>query len=135
MILLDKEQIETISNDKSLTLTNLRVQYHNKEWGKAKIVSILLENISSIEIAYKSNVTFIVFATIISILTIVEGSYLIYGLAISVIFVLLFLVSRRHYFIIYSKGGGKINLLVKGMKTKSILEFLNKVETNILNRN
>lgn len=132
MILLNEEKVEVTSNDGSLTLTNLRVQHENKEWGKAKIVSILLKNISSIEITYKSNIVFIILAVVVFLLTIIEGTYILYGAILSIIFTLLFLTSRRHYFIISSKGGAKINLLIKGMKTKNILEFLNKIERKII---
>lgn len=132
MILLAEEKIEVTSDNKALTLTNIRVQYQIREWGKAKIVSILLKNISSVEITYKSNIVFAGIAIVVLLLTVIEGSYILYGAFISIVFALLFFISRRHYLIISSKGGAKINLLVKGMKTSSILEFLNKVEKNII---
>jgi len=36
MILLNEEKVVVTSNDSTLKLTNLRVQYENKEWGKSK---------------------------------------------------------------------------------------------------
>lgn len=131
MILLKQEKIDVTSDNGSLILTNIRVQYQVNELGKAKITSILLKNIASIEVTYKSNLLFAVIAAIVLATSLLASSYLFYGAIVSIIFIVLFILSRRHYLVISSKGGAKVNLLVKGMKTDKVLGFLNRIEENI----
>ena len=131
--LLKNETIITQSNLGAVTLTNVRIQYATKEWGKEHMVSILLKNISSIEASYKSNII-LVFLAVASIVGafIMGAEYLIGIIIISTILLIVFFLTRQHYLIISSNGGAKINFLVKGMKTKEILAFLNKVEQAII---
>lgn len=53
--LLGHEKIITTSGNGNAILTNLRIQYSDKNWGKAYTLSILLKNISTIEVNYKNN--------------------------------------------------------------------------------
>lgn len=50
-------------------MTNLRFRYSDVEWGKAHIVSVMLEKISSIEVRYKSRP----FLIILGAITIIGG--------------------------------------------------------------
>ncbi|HTM91772.1 MAG TPA: hypothetical protein VL095_05110, partial [Flavisolibacter sp.] len=52
--LMQHEIILTQSDNGQITLTTHRLRYDNAAFSKAKIVSIMLENISSIEVDYKS---------------------------------------------------------------------------------
>lgn len=132
-LLLDNEQIIKQSKNQIVTLSNIRVLYSAKKWGEAHVVSILLNNISSIEIRYKSYLVLVVLAIISAIITFVLDANFFLGISFSSICIALFLITRKHYLIISSNGGAKINLQIKGMKTNEVLAFLNQVEQTIIN--
>ncbi len=130
--LLQDEKVITKSKEGSTILTNYRIQYSDKKWGKAYTSSILLKNISAIEINYRSNVLLLIVAALSFFGVLMVGEGLILGISISTIFLLIFLLTRRHYVSISSNGSVKINLLIKGMKSNKVLEFLNKIEQAII---
>lgn len=131
--LLESEAVVSTSIDGRCVLTNMRIYYSDVQFGKSYFLSILLKNISSIEISYKSNIFLVVFAAIIGIASFFgEGTFLI-GVGIAAFLVLLYFLSRRHFIVISSNGGDKLKLLVKGMSTVDILRFHNQIEQAIIN--
>ncbi len=132
-LLLNNEKIIKQSNNRIVTLSNIRVLYSAKKFGEAHVISILLKNISSIEIRYKSYLLLVALAIISIIVTFISGINFFIGISFSAICIALFLITRKHYLIISSNGGSKIDLQIKGMKTNDVLDFLNQVEQAIIN--
>lgn len=130
--LLEQEEIISESQNGNCVLTNFRIQYSDRQWGKAYFISILLQNISSIEISYRSNI----FVLFIGILSIVVGAVSIegflIGLVVGLLFIGLYLLGRRHFIVIVPNGGAKMKLLVKGMRTSEVLTFQNQIEQAII---
>lgn len=131
--LLENEKIIITSGDGSATLSNFRIQYSDKKWGKAYTLSMLLKNISTVEINYKSNRLLLIIAGLIFFGGLIIGEQLFISTTISVLLTLFFLITRRHYITIASNGGARMNLLVKGMKSKNVLNFLNQIEQAVIN--
>jgi len=56
------------------------------------------------------------------------------GIVLGVLFIILYLTSRKHVVTILSDGGGKINFHTKGMKQEQVLDFVNKLESAMKQR-
>lgn len=137
--LFSDEKIITQSDGNLITLTNHRIRYTDQEWGRAYIVSILLKNVSSIQIRFKSRIFILLIAIIeigitFGVLANSNNGYeFIIGIVIGVILLSVFFTSRKHYLTVSSKGGHHINFFTKGMKQDSVIDFVNRVEKAILN--
>jgi len=133
--LFSGEEILTQSNKSIVTLTTHRIRYNNSESGSAHIVSMLLENLSSIEVNYKSNPVVLALGVIIAVCGIImsnnthDTSIAIAGLAIGAVLILYYFRSRKHIISIASNGGAKIQFETGGMKRDAVIEFINKIET------
>jgi hypothetical protein len=134
MQLLPDEELLVTSNQDKVILTNQRVHLADKEWGRSYQITIFLENISSIENVYRSNPLLLVIAVLglgVALVTYnrtYDGALTIGGFAAGVIFLLLWLNSRRHMVTISSNGGGKLNLPIDGMSEAAVQDFVDKVE-------
>ena len=134
MQLFPNEEILVTSNQDKIVLTSQRVHLNDKEWGRSYRISLFLENISSIENVYKSNPVFLVMAAlglIVGLVTVdrtYEGGLAFGAFAVAVIFLVLWLNSRRHMVTISSNGGAKLNFLVKGMDEEQVQDFVDKVQ-------
>src|SRR5258708_181652 len=62
MTLLSNEVVLVRSNDNKIVLTNLRIRLTSRKFGRNYQVTIFLEDISSIENVYKSNIYYLIFA-------------------------------------------------------------------------
>lgn len=131
--ILEGESIITQSKDRMVTLTNYRIRFQDTSSGRAHIVSIMLEKISSIEIHYKSYI----FLLIIGILLAAAGLFMgvnnmgrqmTLGLVLGGLFILVYLRTRKHVVSIASDGGAKINFETKGMRREVLLDFINQIE-------
>lgn len=126
------------SNENKIILTNQRIQMNDKEWGRSYSVTIFLEDISSMQILYKSNILWIIIAalcllySVISFLTM--GDYYSDTDSIKIAFVLglIFLAlqwfSKRHIISIHSDGGKPLEFLVNRMPDAQIEDFIDKVQ-------
>lgn len=137
--LLDNEKVITQSDGNVITLTNLRLRYSDSQWGKAHIVSLLLESISSIEIHFRSKTILVILAVLAIIGGLVAGAngeeeFIGAGFGTAVVLIILYLFSRKHYLTISSDGGGKIHFHTKGMKREKVEDFINQLESAIKNR-
>ena len=134
MQLLPNEEGLVTSNQDRIILTNQRIHQTAKQWGRSYQITIFLENISSTENVYKSNPLYLA----VSALGLVIGmttydrafdGNLAYGaFVIAVVFLLLWVNSRRHAVTISSNGGAKLNFLVEGMADEQVQDFIQKVE-------
>jgi SNF family Na+-dependent transporter len=137
--LMNNEHVIIKTQYDVITLTNLRLRYMENQYEKAKIVSILLEKISSIEVHYKSKITFLFVAVLIVIAGLGAGigeefELLLAGLVIGAILLILYFISRRHFITISSEGGANIHFHTKGMKREKVIEFIDELENAIRNR-
>jgi hypothetical protein len=135
MQLLPDEEILVTSNQDKVVLTSQRIHLKDKEWGRSYQITLFLENISSIENVYKNNPLFLVIAAlglVVGLATVdreYEGGVAFGAFTVAVVFLLLWLNSRRHVVTISSNGGGKLNFLVERMGEAEVQDFLDKVET------
>lgn len=137
--LLNGEQVITQLDGNVITLTNLRLRYSDSKWGKAHIVSIPLEKISSIEVHYRSKTIFVILAILAITSGLIIGAngdkeFIGIGIGTGVVLIILYLFSRKHYLTISSDGGGKIHFHTRGMKQEKILDFINQLESAIRQR-
>jgi hypothetical protein len=138
--LMSAESILTQSDNGHITLTTHRLRYNNEAFSKAKIISIMLENISSIEVNYKSWFLMLVLGVFIGIagvgMSIVGANEEAYdlqkgGLAlfvIAAICIVIYLFSKRHVITVASKGGARISFFTKRIGRGSVIEFIDKIE-------
>jgi len=125
MQLFPNENKVLSSDDDGLILTNQRIYMKDKVWGQSYIISIFLEDISSMEVMYKSYIIFIILgaATILFSLYVEENQWA----ALSLIFFLLWWFTRKHTITIKSDGGSPLFLKVGDMSDDRIEEFVYKV--------
>ena len=131
--LFDGERAISESGDKVVTLTSHRVRYNSSSTGSGHVVSIMLEKISSIEVHYKSWILVL----LIGILLVAggllmgaqnQGDAMILGIGFGGLCILAYFITRKHVVTIASDGGAKINFQTKGMKSDTLLDFINKIE-------
>ena len=108
MNLLPNEEKLVSSNEDKIILTNHRIHLRDSVWGQSFTISIFLEDISSIEIKYKSNIVFM----ILGVICILGGFYaagqggnLLGGIVIGGIFLALWWFTRKHVVSVSSNGG------------------------------
>lgn len=132
MKLLPNEEKLITSNEDKIILTNHRIQMRDSVLGQSFTVSIFLEDISSIEIKYKSNILLI----ILSAICVLAGFYMagqrgsedmIGGLVLGGIFFAIWWFTRKHIVSISSDGGASLNFMVQGMGDDKIADFIHNV--------
>jgi hypothetical protein len=133
-LLVNEERLVSSNQDKVL-LTTQRISLSDKEWGRSYQITILLENISSIENLYQSNPLFAVlsgFSLLVGIIILGQGrdsnGTLVFGcFGIAFILLIIWLNSKRQVVTIASMGGAKLNFRVAGMSADQIEGFIDKV--------
>lgn len=130
----ENEKLVSEADNKLVTLTTHRVRMNTGN----RIVSIMLSQVSSVEIHYLTNVWYLIIGGIIGLggllYTISEEdiSGLVIGGIIAAIFYFLFIKTKKHALSIASSSN-KIDLMLKGMKHSNILTFVNDLEQAIVN--
>jgi hypothetical protein len=135
MELLPDEEVLVSSNEDRVILTNQRIHQSVKDCGRANQITIFLENISSVEMLYKSNPLLLVLAGFFFLAGLIAssagyenyGSLWFGGFILSIIFLVFWFYSKNRLVTIASNGGSKMNFQVNGMKTSDVVEFVNKV--------
>jgi uncharacterized membrane protein len=141
MTLLANEHIIVNSNDDKVILTNKRIHMSDRRWSGSYSNTLFLEDISSMEIRYSSNIILLILAglaVLLSILNISNSDRPLSGgdgdeitllpLIIGVILVFIYWFSRKHIISISPNGGKPINFEVAGMSKQQIEMFLDKVQ-------
>lgn len=131
MKLLPNEEKLISSNEDKIILTNHRIQMTDRFWGQSFTISIFLEDISSVEIKYKSSILFIIIGVICMLgdfFGFINGVLSIpVGLFLGVIFFGIWRFTRKHVVSISSVGGSSLNFEVQGMDDDKIADFVYKV--------
>jgi hypothetical protein len=139
MTLLPNEHEILTSNEDKIVLTNKRIQMTEKDWGRSYKISIFLEDISSTQVVYKSNILWL----ILSILCLLYFAFALLqndrfgyydkapmqiSFVIGIIFLALYWFSRRHIISIHSDGGKPLEIMVNRMPDSEIEHFFDKVQ-------
>lgn len=140
MMLLSNESELVSSNEGKIILTNQRIHMSDKEWGNEYNITIFLEDISSIEMHYKSNMIFFM-------LGVVAGLFCFYSYAsgndsgaggisliATIVLFVLYWVSRKHIVSITSHGGKALNFEAASLPEYEMQKFLAKVQEAKLQR-
>lgn len=133
MRFLPNEEKLITSNKDKIILTNYRIQMTDRVWGQSFTISIFLEDISSIEIKYKSNILLLLLCTI----CVLGGLYIagqsngiegmLGGVILGGIFFAMWWFTRKHIISISSDGGSSLNFIVQGMGDEKIHDFVHNV--------
>ncbi|MGB5031541.1 MAG: hypothetical protein WBO76_05480 [Saprospiraceae bacterium] len=140
MNLLPNENKLFTSNEDKIILTNLRIQMTDRVWGQSFSISVFLEDISSIESKYKSNILLLIFGVI----CVCVGFYLsgqrggnesmFVGFVVAAVFLAVWRLTRKHIISVTSVGGTSLNFMVQGMGDDKINDFVYNVSLAKLTR-
>ena len=115
------------------TLTSHKVRFHAEQGGHAKVTSIMLEHVTSCDIDKKSNpillgiaLFFLVGGIMVSVSSGPGGGFIL-GLIVAIIFVLMYIFTRRQVLTI-SSPSSKIDLNTQHMPIKKVIETINHIE-------
>lgn len=134
--LLPSEKMISESKNGLITLTTHRIRYYSKSMQSAHLIGIMLHNISSVRLAYRSKPLFLILA----LTGFATGAWLLYSendesfiipMAVGLFLLVVYLLSRKAAFIIASNGGASIHFHTTGMKRADQLKFINQVEEAI----
>lgn len=134
--LFNSEQVITESGNGHITLTTHRIRYYAKSMQRAHLVSIMLSNVSSISLRYRSKPFYLALAiigfAIAAWLLYEEGddSFII-PTAVGLFLLVLYFLSRKAALAIASKGGATIYFHTTNMKRADQLRFINQIEKGI----
>ena len=128
MKFMKDESVILESNTGQLVLTSHRVRFDASTAGQRKIVSIMLDEICSCELNYKSNITLIILAAVSLILGVGSGSEALkIGVVAAVVFLAAYFFTRKQMLSL-SSAAASIDVEVKGMKTDDVKDFIDAVE-------
>jgi|GEM_PF-613235 hypothetical protein len=139
-LLLNEHEVLT-SNENQIILTNKRIQMTQKDWGRSYKISIFLEDISSTQVLYKSNIVWLVlgiFSLVYFALALIQNDRFSYydkapmqiSLVVGLIFLALYWFSRRHIISIHSDGGKPLEFMINRMSDAEIEHFFDKVQSS-----
>ncbi len=129
MKLLEGEEKILESDMGQFYLTTHRACFVAQTFGRAIQKTILLEDLDSCEVEYRSKPIFIVLGIGTPILTVMSGNsqFLPLAIGIGIVFAVLFYLSIKSLVILKSRSN-KIELNIKGIKMKNIQELINEVD-------
>ncbi len=122
-----EKKIQSTYKDQ-LILTTHRVRYDARTAGQRKVVSIMLDELCSCELNYKSHIVFLLLAIIsLGYGFGVGGDAQIPGIIGGVVMILAFAFTRKQILSLASAGGA-IEVKVEGSNAKKIIDFIDAVE-------
>ena len=130
---------EEKNNDLTFQLTNRKVRFNSVRNGSGKVVSIMLEHITSCEIDKSCNISLAVLAAIsisigVTISYINDKSTSFYiGLFISIIFFIAFFASKKLTIYIFSSTS-KIELNANNLSLENAIKYIDKIEYEVNDR-
>lgn len=128
MKLINNEKKILESDKGQLILTTHRVRFDGSTAGQRKIVSIMLDEVCSCELNYKSHIILVALAALSLIFGFAGGSEtMLAGVIGAIIFAVTFFFTRKQMLSI-SSGGAAINVEAKGMKSEAVKDFIDAVE-------
>jgi len=132
------EQIVSSSDNGYVTLTTHRISMESKEFGRSYYIAIFLEDISSIQMHYRS----FMIALWVGLLAFAGGIYTLFTntdndsdhmptkvlLLAGIVSVAIWLFSKRRIVSIYPNGGKAMEFLANQMSHESMQSFLEQVQ-------
>jgi len=135
MKLLQGEEAITYNN--GIALTNYRVRHIVETSGSANLMSILLENVQSMGMQYKSKPLLLIIGILLIVASVLfsggKSGVIVPGLIIGAIFIIAYFFTRKHYLTIAS-AGESINILIKGKSSRELIDYVDTVEEAICRR-
>src|SRR5450830_1341055 len=127
--LLPGEGIVMASTDGALVLTNVRVKYEGKNERGRTYRSILLNKVSGCSVETKSYPLLLFFAAVavVSIFVSPTDQARIISVAVTMIFVISYFLTRNGWLEIFSDSGDSIAVPTKGMKHEVARGFVEAV--------
>lgn len=127
--LLENEQIITSAEEQKIVLTSYRIRQQTA--AGSDLVSIMLDNVCTIQVTYHAQPLWLLAAALGLFATfwlsqVAMGVWLS-TLALSIIAVIIFFVSRKHHVRI-AASTGSISFETKGLNRDAVLTFVNQVE-------
>src|SRR5689334_22736677 len=126
MVLLPGEQKLVTSNDNKIILTTQRIIMRDVERSYMHSIEIFLEDISSVEVKYTSNVKLLQLG-ILGVLGVVAFYFNTVGpnapgiiLLASLVLIGLWWFSRQHILAITSKGGSELNFRIEEIPLEKV---------------
>jgi hypothetical protein len=135
MQLQPDEQTILSTNDDIVVLTTRRISGTFKDWGHAHTTFIYLEDISSIQTIYRSNIILVGLSVLCGVFALfslsktgaIEGSF-VASLAIGIILLIYWWFTQRRMIIVYPNGGKPLEIAVNDMNEAQINDFLEKLQ-------
>ena len=128
MKLMNDEKKILESDKGQLVLTSHRVRFDASTAGQRKIVSIMLDELCSCELNYKSHIILILLAALSVLFGFVGGSHaIVAGIIGAIVFAIVYFLTRKQMLSL-SSAGAVINVEAKGMKPKDVKDFIDAVE-------
>jgi hypothetical protein len=137
MQLLPGEEELIISNEDKIILTNQRIHMSDKLYGRRYQITIFLEDVATIENHYKGDLGYLVPGLIclfIALINVVNLILLVGDIFLGLIFLVLWLNSRRRLITLTSKGGKSMGIEVEGMSREQVDDFIYEVQRAKLER-
>lgn len=137
MLLLPGEEELIISNEDKIILTNQRIHMTDKVYGRRYQITIFLEDIGSIQNHYRGDMAYLVPGLVclfIALINVVNLILLAGDITLGIIFLVLWLNSRRRLITISSKGGKSMSIEVEGMSKDQVDDFLFELQRAKLER-
>jgi len=130
---MNQENVILESDTGEFLLTDRKVRFTIKRWGQLNITSILLKNITSIQIKYKSNPILIALGIICIAIGVISGTKLGFITGIIMGIILLFIYYRSvNRAIKISSASSSILLPIKNLDDDEAINFIDKVENTTL---
>ena len=120
------------SDSETLTLTTHRLRFYSKEWGRARLTSIMLDQLCSCELHYKSYVVLLAVAMLAGLAMFAglvggQDSQPLACLVVALLFVGAYYFTRRQA-LVFASGAAKIEVATKGMGLDTAIAFIDAVE-------
>lgn len=132
-VLFEGESILIEGNNQRLWLTTHRLRYLSGERASDGVISIFLDNISSIQVTRHANRLWL----ILGFIALLAGGVMMSGHAeepgmligiVGIVFIIRFFIAQKHVIKVASKGGDPALIVTSGMKAEMVNSFIDSVE-------
>ncbi|KAA9327224.1 hypothetical protein F0P96_18500 [Hymenobacter busanensis] len=133
--LLDGEELIRHTPNNVVVLTTHRLRYSAANSSHSRLVSMMLDKVSSCEVRYESQPGLWVIGSLFAILggmaLFAGGTIQLFGvlaIVLGLVLIVAYLSTRRHIVSITSDGGTRIGFETKGLKREAVIAFVNEIE-------
>ena len=133
MTMLPDEEVIARSDRDIFVLTNHRLRYEEFSWGKKDFASMTLESLASCKILTRSFPILLVLAVLALLFAVYAqsqngGSVAAGALLLSIIFVIIYLITRQTIFSVMSYGGDHVTIPIASGSYQAFIEFVDLTE-------